>query len=373
MEFGATTQFWGIYIFLINRIHRELQRCVKMNDVDGYIDVFPAVLDVFFALHRPNYTRWGTLFIQRLLTADPALRDVLQKGAFSVWRTLKNYSRSAVDLSLEQSVNRDSASSMRGIVSFRNSETALRRWSLTMTQRALAVTELRALTGLEISEQATAQCRPSRIRKDNDQMKFLSEKIDESCNPFSVDALTSLVNVATGYAASKTTENYLLKTLQWGSNAREKFQEWKSNSGSFLQPVKRTKIQNFAAENVKRKVKVPALQKAISNAEGLRDAFIRLTVAVGEEIGFYLRNVLSFPIISYPLSIVHCDGSRVKTDKAALLNMLESMQTVPFTENDLPQEYAQIFDGGLLLHSTVSQTNIGASYGSIARSMLSTV
>lgn len=198
--------------------------------------------------------------------------------------------------------------------------------------------------------------------------------IDESCNPFSVDAPTSLVNVATGYAASKMTENYLLKTLQWGPNSRQKFkEEWKTNSGRFLQPVKRTKIQNFAAENVKRKVRVPALQKAITNAEGLRDTFIRLTVAVTEETSIDLRNVLSFPISSYPLSIAHCDGSRVKTDKAALLNMLESMQTVPFTESDLPQEYSQIIDGGLLLHSTVSQTNIGASYRYIARSMLSTV
>ena len=41
---GPMAQFWGTYIFLVNRIHRELQRCVKMNDVDGYIAVFPAVL-----------------------------------------------------------------------------------------------------------------------------------------------------------------------------------------------------------------------------------------------------------------------------------------------------------------------------------------
>lgn len=243
-----------------------------------------------------------------------------------------------------------------------------------MTQRALGVNELRALTGLETREQATAQCRPSRIRKDNDQMKSLSEKIDESCNPFIVDAPTRLVNDATGYAASKTTEDYLLKTLQRGSDAREKFsEEWENNSGRFLQPVKRTKVQNFAAENVRRKVKLPALQKAITNAESLRVAFIRLTVTIAEETALDLRNVLSFPVISYPLSVAHCDGSRVKTDKAALLKKLESMQTAPLTEKALPQEYVQIFDGGLLLHSTVSQTNTGASYRSIARSMLSAV
>lgn len=55
---GSTAGFWAIYIFLINRLHRELQRCVKTNDVSGYIDVFPMMLAVFFALNRPNYARW---------------------------------------------------------------------------------------------------------------------------------------------------------------------------------------------------------------------------------------------------------------------------------------------------------------------------
>jgi len=60
---GPMAQIWGTYIFLVNRLYRELQRCVKMNDVDGYIAVFLAILDVFFALNRPNYARWGTLFL----------------------------------------------------------------------------------------------------------------------------------------------------------------------------------------------------------------------------------------------------------------------------------------------------------------------
>lgn len=114
------------------------------------------------------------------------------------------------------------------------------------------------------------------------------------------------------------------------------------------------KIQNFAAENFKRKVKVPDLQKAITIAKGLVDAFTSLTVAVTEETCIDLRNVFSLRISSYPLSFA---------DKAALLNKLESMQTVPFTDSDLPKVYAQIFDGRLLLQSTVSQTNIGVPYG----------
>lgn len=129
---GSTARFWAIYIFMINRLHREIQKCVKTNDVNGYIEIFPTLLAVYFALNRPNYARWGTLFLQTLESANPRLRELLDNGAFSIRRRRKSYSRSPVDLSLEQTVNHDSASRMKGIVSFRNSESAMRRWSLSM-------------------------------------------------------------------------------------------------------------------------------------------------------------------------------------------------------------------------------------------------
>ena len=80
------------------------------------------------------------------------MREILEKGAFSVRQTIKNYSNSAVDISLKQTFNRDAASRTKGIVVFRNLEDAMRRWSLTMAQRAAAVTELKAISGLEQGE-----------------------------------------------------------------------------------------------------------------------------------------------------------------------------------------------------------------------------
>ena len=179
------------------------------------------MLSVFFALNRPNYARWETLFLHKLKSAGQELRDILENGAFSIRRTKKNYNRSAVYLSMEQTVNRDAASRMKGIVSFRNSENAMRRWSLNMNQRAVAVTELQTFAGLEVGENVTTQCRPSRIKRDNHQMVELSARLDEYCNPFREYAPTFLVNVATGQAASKPTETYLLNTLKTGENKRD--------------------------------------------------------------------------------------------------------------------------------------------------------
>ena len=98
-----------------------------------------------------------------------------------------------------------------------------------------------------------------------------------------------------------------------------------------------------------------------------------MIVAIAKETTLDLKNVLSFPITSYPLSIAHCGVSHVKANKSALLSKLEVLQTDQVTETILPETYVQVYDGGLLLYSIVSQTNIGASYGSLSRTILSTV
>ena len=124
-QHGPTAQYWAIYIYLINRLHRDLQRCVKTNDVTQYMVVFPALLEVSFALICPNYARWGTLFLQKLQNSAPQIRKMLEMGEFSIRQTRKDYSRSAIDLSLEQTVNRNAASQMKGLVAFRSSENAI--------------------------------------------------------------------------------------------------------------------------------------------------------------------------------------------------------------------------------------------------------
>ena len=50
---------------------------------------------------------------------------------------------------------------------------------------------------------------------------------------------------------------------------------------------------------------------------------------------------------------------------------MESLQNrIITTEAELPESYASIYDGGLVLHSIVSQTEAGASFAFIARRVL---
>ena len=132
------------------------------------------------------------------MTVDPQLHKILAASVFSIRQTTKQYSRSAVAISLEQTVSWDASSSVRGIFAFRNSKSVIRRRLLAMSQRAMAMTELRTFAGLEVEETTTAQCRPARIQKDNSQMKRFGQIIEEFCNPFGKNAPTTLANLATG-------------------------------------------------------------------------------------------------------------------------------------------------------------------------------
>ena len=240
----------------------------------------------------------------------------------------------------------------------------------------MAVTELRSFVGLDLGETPAVQCRPSRISCNNKQMACLSAKIDELCNPFAPDGPASLVNLITGRSVSNDTQNYLLTTLQRGRELRQHFQdEWTEDSKRFLKPVKRVLVQNFAADHTEKakKLKVTASESSKSSAENLRDMFARMVIVVAWKTSFDRRSVIANPITSYPLSLAHRDGSHMKTNKAALLQKLEATQNTILTKSDIPKSIVLVYDGGRLLHSVLSQTNVGASFRSIARTMLSVV
>lgn len=369
-ELGPTAQYWAIYVYMINRVHRDLMRALRTNNVEEYISALPAIIDIFFALNRTNYARWGVLFLNQLERAPPQAKTVLKAGAFSMRRTGKNFSRSAIDLTLEQTVNRDAASPMRGIVGFHHSVNAIRRWCITSTQRGMAVTELRSMTDLEIDEQPASQLWPRRIEKDSTQRNTLLKVVTESCDPFSVPATSSacLLNVATGKAASAATQKYLLESLTEGHERHMKFrEECTAVKDRFLKPIPKRKVANFAQENSRKHQTVRG-----KTSESLRDAFIRILVAVSQQTNFDLQHVLSFPLTKWPLAITHSDGSRMTTNKSKLLKKLEELQD-GFTQEQLPLISVTLIDGGLLIHSFLSTLGRITTYGNLARSLLASV
>ena len=92
---------------------------------------------------------------------------------------------------------------MRGITAFRNSENVFRRWSSTLTQRGMALSELQQLVGLHSGEQPATQLQPCRVRRDNNDTETLTRVIITTCTPFDTHSPLELVNVASGKKQKK--------------------------------------------------------------------------------------------------------------------------------------------------------------------------
>ena len=369
-EYSSTAAYWGIYVYLINRVYWNLQRAVRTNNVRGYIEILPCVIEVFFALNRPNYARWGSLYLQKLQSMNIKAYNLLNAGAFSVRRSTKSYSRCAIDLTLEQTVNRDAASPMKGITAFRNSDRAFRRWSITLTQHGMALSELQQLVGLREGEDPATQLHPWRIKRDNSDIDSLYNFLQGTCNLLDKVLQNDLVNVASGKVAKEETKQFLLSVLGRGADLRYKFaKECETDSVRFLKPVSRTKILNFAAENAKRHRPSSADQKSKA-AEEVRDVFGKILAVAGHSnSAINLQHILSFPITDLPLSLAHSDGTCNKTEKAALTKTLERRQTHIFTDQNLPPIKASLIDGECIMHESIMR-HCKSTYQTIARNLL---
>lgn len=50
---------------------------VHIETLDGKDTLHATVVDIFFGLNRPNYARWGSLFLQKLQLLEPDCREIL--------------------------------------------------------------------------------------------------------------------------------------------------------------------------------------------------------------------------------------------------------------------------------------------------------
>ncbi|KAL5017668.1 hypothetical protein ScPMuIL_007257 [Solemya velum] len=131
-----------------------------------------------------------------------------------------------------------------------------------------------------------------------------------------------MVNVATCRAASTGTESYLINVLKRNQDERDNvLDDWDSNNSRFLQPVKRICVHNVAAQNAKR----------------------------------WHLTFREFSLIQSQRTHCHCDGPHPSRRRQS-----HSYQFIMCK-----------YDGGL--HSILSQTNMGASYASVARTVLSVI
>ena len=123
---GSTAKLWMLYIELMH-IFLRFSRAYRTNNLQLFIFTLGQMCPILLAGNGPNYARWMVRYYHNLMNMDnthPGVRESLEKGALSVRRTNKSFSRIQVDITLEQTVNADAASRLTGIASFSQSDSA---------------------------------------------------------------------------------------------------------------------------------------------------------------------------------------------------------------------------------------------------------
>ncbi len=273
------------------------------------------------------------------------------------------FSRSPVDLVLEQSINADAASRLTGISSFSTKEGARRRWMLTQTSRRTIVNSLLTKSGMISYDSPAQELKQSRIEHDNNDLQKLVSGIETRMNPLSSDYRNDeLICISTGKIVSKDIADDLLTMEKQGSAWMEQFASGGFlDSSRFEKPIPRRKVKNFADCDIK--MAVTRKDNTIRQLTCSRDLFGRL-LYLATTIEIDLKKIFSFPLTPVPLSLAHVDGSVMKTDKSKLMKILEDRIT-----SEPPQRIdATIIDGMFLIQT---MTALPSTFAEIAKVIIS--
>ena len=124
-KLGKTARFWLSYMDKVGLI-LLFQRAIKGNNLMLYLASLQKMCGLSFSFDHPNYARYSALYLVIMLNlhkSHPGAEELLKRNGFSVNRSDVPSSRTAVEITIEQTINRH-ATSHGGIVGFSRNRSA---------------------------------------------------------------------------------------------------------------------------------------------------------------------------------------------------------------------------------------------------------
>ena len=89
-----------------------------------------------------------TRYSLELSYLDLPLRKMLMNGGLSFWQSKNHFSRVVVDMALEQTINAEAKSKLKGIIAFADMNTVVNRWLITGSMHTEIVNKVLNIAGL---------------------------------------------------------------------------------------------------------------------------------------------------------------------------------------------------------------------------------
>ena len=258
-----------------------------------------------------------------------------------------------------------------GIIGISLNPSAVQRWVMTAHDRARFADSCLQLCGLDdCSREADVlhkECHLPRMSRDEDGVQRVEATICWWFNPFGDETLdrdsADLVNLSSGLMCSEQTTKDLLEAEQQG---KEAFQRFIKNCvvdqcDKFHDPIQKLKLSTFAVRK-ERTTTRSALKVAVLKADC---ALFSKMAVIAQQRHLDIREVLAYPLSAAPLSLCTAEGTMVKTNKAALLQLLSKTDCTSH-EPAPPSSAALIVDAMALLR-TPKPTSLPGTLGELAK------
>ncbi|XP_030848031.1 uncharacterized protein LOC115918836 [Strongylocentrotus purpuratus] len=368
----ATFTFWSSYLDLVGNILLFI-RATREGDWQLHLASVRALLPWMFAYDRTNYARYLPVYwieMSQLPTTHPYIYNELMKGHFGVQRQDSHgFAQVACDMTIEQTVNRDTKTS-GGVKGFSNNQGATNRWVRGHHERALITRQCEVMAGKGEKSSKRVDLTKSRMTRDQQDVANIMSTINSMTNPFVVDRETDaddLVHLSSGIVASVSVCSDLLKAGEKGDKAFINFAKTRLQGDTDLnKTITKMKLKTFA-DSDKAKVNIKGREVVLKSA---RELLARLII-IGRVRKVDQRKMLSYSLSTYPPAICKEDGCLVKNNKAALLHQLENLpESSPTVDRLL--ESVWIVDGMALLQGLIP-SRMPATMGQLAKKILKDV
>jgi len=352
--FGKTAQFWVEYVDCVWTLLR-FQKAIKENNFQHYVTSLRQMCPLLFAADRLNYARYLPIYCTQLMNlheSHPRSEILLEKSGLTASQSYVSGCRNALDLTIEQTINR-SAKTVGGVIGFTLNKNAYHRWCLTRHERGTFLEVTREL--LDMSHDpcdAHKSTRPSEMKRSDSDVKRIVAAFNNFIDPFSVTLDKNHLHcISSGQQASDAVTDDLLRFVQKGERAFEDFVASRlvKRDIPFHDTLRKLNLKTFASMALKKTLTTS--QKKTVQVTAERNFLGQLLIlSTSNDINF--DKLLDYQLSPIPWSLATADGCFVKTDKSQLMHLLEDKTSSGVSQLDcLPDDV--VIDGNALLQSVV--------------------
>ena len=164
-----------------------LQNYLLFFDIDSFKYELFEICGIFCVVNQPNYARLMTYYaleLDNIQNEKSEVTEYLKNGAFSVNGTEKPFSRVAVDMALEQTINAEAKNHLKGIMAFADINSAVNIWQVTGSMKTQIIKSLLEMTEIKNYNAETKELNHPRIERDHQVLPALTNIINSTINPF---------------------------------------------------------------------------------------------------------------------------------------------------------------------------------------------